>query len=179
MNNNIEYSTAYHNTNSLNDNLYEEAELSHHVETKNEMVTIIKNDNNSNLGIGLMFSLFTLYVFILCYYSFKKENVPAPSTKDLTDIFDDFDKIPLKKPFIYILLAIMVAYVCYFMYMVITEHKTNQLKNPRFWEETLLMGFAMSFGLFIPGYYLNKKPMFSFALGTFIFNVVYKVLTEL
>ncbi len=124
-----------------------------------------------------------LYFIILLFYAIKssvsKDHSEGPPEMSLKDMWNSFGEIWGKKMSIYIIIGITLLYFVYSIYLTVSERKTDTLKSSRFWEENLLFSFAFSFGLFIPGYYLNKKVNYAFVLFIFLSNIALNVIWEM
>lgn len=146
-------------------------------------MNIIKTDENTTTGIVLMYTLFGIYLAILIYYAFKKDismeiNHGGVHEKGISEILEDIDKIPMKKAFLYIIIAFVFIYALYTLYLMVTVRLTSALKTSRFWDETFFVSFAFSFALLIPGFYINRKPNFILSLVVFIFGVLVNIIFE-
>jgi hypothetical protein len=168
-----------------------------------EIITITTTDTDEIIGKGFLFSLFALYFLIVAYFAFiatKPEygvrqravgtnatptDFAPIETENFSKTWNSFSNTPYKKAFIYILIIIIVLYALYSVYLIVIGHNDPiissslaELKNMRFWEENFYFSFAFSLGLFVPGLYLNRDPLYSYALVIFIFNVLFNVLWQ-
>jgi hypothetical protein len=149
-------------------------------------VQIIKPDKNNFIGAMLTFSLMALYLLILVIYTVQSNITPSqsnitPSTegKGIKEIWSMFGDVPGKQLTIYLIILITLIYTIYTLFLVGTVRYTKNLTSPRFWEETLIFAFTFSFGLSIPGYYLNREHNYGFILFIFIFTVIFNIVWEM